>query len=569
MWASLIGVLWAAAQLGCGGDPAVPDAATPMEMDARVEGDAFTVPPDAHVVLHECEGLATACSSLDVASCSTVMGCTVTSCRGFAVSCARLLTMTECEAQDGCSWSGSCAGTPRDCATLTETECSSQAGCVMGSRGCSGMATACETLDHTRCLAQPGCMPPPDAGRDAGPPDAAPMPCEPGATPIRVRVLDPSDAPMSGAAVRAAGASCGLGFEETTGSDGVVTFMVDPALGPWSITAARVGYAAISVVDVLGFDFAGDVRLDPITTFSDESYPVSGTLSPVHATSTYVVDTYDFETVTGARESWSSLQYVESPPSPLRFVALELDGAGRALDVAVTPETTRPRAPVTDVALSFGGATPREHAVHVRLPSTGPLSAVTPAYFQPQHVLPTGSYAVVGSVVVSSSTPSEIVFAVRDFDAFPMNFLYTSSMAPTFQLNVFRSGPNADATITIGALTSLELVGASLDGAVVTAAATGWGYVGLHIGETDSQAPRWRVFGVLAADGAPTSIVVPELPSAVTETDLGIDPVTSVLPIAIDTESEPPWMLQTANQGVMGYRATAAGTYVTIETHAR
>ncbi len=558
------------AVVGCGGDPLpAPDASALPGMDAFTEPsmDAHTASPDART--GECEGAATACSSLDPAACTSVMGCVVTSCRGFPVACARLLTMAECDQQDGCSWSGACGGSPRECTTLSDTECAMQIGCVVGSRGCSGFATACSAFERARCLEQPGCMYTPDAGRDAGPPDAAPMPCAPGSTPLRVRVVGANDAPMAGAAVRTEGESCGIGFEATSGADGVVTFMVDAALGPWSITAARAGYSAVSVVDVLGFDFAGDVRLDAITPPSTESYPASGTFSPVRLTSLYKVDTYDFETVTDSRGSWSSNHYVESPPSPLRFVALELARGEEALDIAVSPEMVRPRGPVTDVALTFSSTPVRLRSLRVTLPPAGPLSVASPSYFEVQHALPSGSYVVVGSAALAAFTTSELTFAVRDFATFPMNFLYTSSDTGLFQLNVFRSGPNEDATIAIGQLEDLSMSGLDLADARVTASGTGWAWIGFHVGESETQPPRWRIFGALAADGAPTSIEVPRLPTGISAADLGLLGATSVLPIVIETEAVPPWSLRASNQGVMGYRATAAGSYQSIDSRGR
>jgi hypothetical protein len=527
-----------------------------------------------------CMGSAVGCGTLDEAGCPSVMGCAVTSCRGFPVDCDRLRTMTECSGQRGCAWSGTtCTGTPAPCNTLADgAECTGQMGCTMGMRSCGGLPTPCSVLSDAQCEMQPGCYRMPDAGFDGGPPDAPPLPCDPGTTPIALRVVDAAGAPMAGVAVRAEGESCGVGFETTTAADGTATFMVDPALGPWSITAARAGHAAVSVLDVLGTAvgaFDGDMRLDPLRTPETyDPFAVSGSLGgTIGIGHTVQVDAYDFDTIPAAGASWSSNFYVSGVTTPLRFVALELDAAGDAVNFAMTAESMRSRSPLTGVVLTLPtpAEAPRPHTLSVTWPTTGLLADAMPVRAACEHLLPlpTAPFVFAGSARISAATPGSFTVSVRDFSPLPANLVFVTVQGTALS-NLYWWGDVADDARTVGALDTLTFGGVSLADAAATARATDWGYAALHIGEGTNATSGWRVFGALdRAGAADTNFAVPHLPTGVTLADIGLTGSVSSLFLAIETDGARPWSLQNANHGVPGYRQTAALDYIMIDASGR
>lgn len=533
--------------------------------------------PDSPTVLSECLGMPTPCGTLANAECSTVLGCSLSVCRGFPVNCDRIGMETPCVAQLGCSWTGStCIGTAAQCTPLLATECAVQMGCTPGPERCGGTAIDCELLPRSMCLSQPGCMEPPDAGVDAGPVDAPPLPCEPGSTEISLRVVGSAGEPLAGVAVRAQGESCGVGFEETTGADGRVTFMVDEALGPWSVTAAQAGRAAVSVLDVLSFPFEGDLRLDPATPEVFTPFSSSGTLSgSVGVGNNVQIDAADFETIIGAGATWASQHYVGPTPVPLQFVAVELDTMGDAVNFAASPSSARPSGVVSGVALALPtpAATAREHRLIVERPSAGILADAAPtALGSAHHVLdlPSEPFISVGSARwdLAAEVPTLVV---RDFAPVPANWVI-ASLQGSYLVNVYLPGLTADATYTVGQLEELAWgFGFTFGDATATARGDGFGYAAMHLGEDASRASAWRVFATIPADGTVRNMAIPFLPSTVTLTDIGMpEGFASVLLIAIETDDGvTPWTLPNANSGVRGYRATAAGGYTGLETTGR
>jgi hypothetical protein len=142
-------------------------------MDSGAPVDAFRAP--------ECEGIPTACATLDVAGCASVDGCSVSRCAGAAVICSEYTAQSTCDATAGCRWSGSsCGGSATSCERIEgESACSAQQGCRWEAvESCQGRATRCESLSRTECTTQPGCrLAGIDSGMlpeqpDAGPPDA-------------------------------------------------------------------------------------------------------------------------------------------------------------------------------------------------------------------------------------------------------------------------------------------------------------------------------------------------------------------------------------------------------------
>lgn len=568
--------------LGCGDDT------TPVTPDAGLDaGRRDAGPGDAGAPA--CVGSPTDCSTLTLETCGTVMGCRQTQCLGFPVDCSRR-DMAHCMESTGCRWAdGLCSGTPVACAESADpAACNANTGCTYGLMlVCRGAPVRCETFTEAMCTSQPGCMiyvPPFDAGPppDSGPPmtdagcgtfDAGP----PGVADVSVRVVlgPPPFMPAAGITVRVE-SECFGSMEETTDADGRVGFTLAREMGPWSLTAATAGYAAVSILDVANVDMLmGDIRLDPVNVPVEMPYTVSGTLAgAVGVGNSVQIDAYNFETIAMAGAMWSANFYASSASirQPLTFTAIEQDRMGIAVNMA-TAEVPRVEMPLSGISLAMPAPRipPVVTNVVARLPDMGMVTSTdampVSASAQRLSTLDPAQFIFTGTAQIRVAGGAATMTLQHYPSVLATNHAFGTVDSTTARLNFYRSDLSDTSEIVVGPGT-MVLSGSTLgDLQVIQTGAAGHDAIVIHIDETGDHGPRWRVF----APTLPQYTRVPHLPSDVTLTDIGImaDTFVPVLPLFIKAESGALWSTFSNNRGVLGYEYTLAPGYTFIGASGR
>jgi hypothetical protein len=109
-----------------------------------------------------CGGIATPCSLLGDAQCTSALGCLSDgACTGSAHDCFTYFSDIGCSLQTGCYWSSSsktCSGVAESCGSMFgQISCTDQEGCRWSST-CTGTPLACSDLTPSTCSDQPGCV---------------------------------------------------------------------------------------------------------------------------------------------------------------------------------------------------------------------------------------------------------------------------------------------------------------------------------------------------------------------------------------------------------------------------
>ena len=573
------------ASAACGGrDPIAPSDAGGTDAPPREDAGP---PVDLGPPPTRCVGTPTACASLPTdPECRTVMGCAFSQCAGFTAACMTNRNEADCTSELGCTWSGTaCAGVPRSCGTFVENAaCAAQAGCTWSTRAqCRGSATACAMLSEAACTSQPGCgIEIPDMGPpDLGPPDAGCMGGAVGNTTLAIHTVTWAMAGgtvgLGNVAVRAEGPCAAAPIEMNTDGAGNLSLALPNAGAPWSVTFARAGYAAISIMDVTNIGFDGDVQLDPIGNPTYVPYPASGTVTgSVGIGNTVQVDCYDFGTTTVRGGGiWSSDFDLAPPPNPappLVFVALELDGAGRAVNFAASSEQPRTGAPVSGVSIAL--PSPAAAAIETRilfhLPTTGIADGSGGTMtFDVHHArldLAQDPFVLVGTSALEPGAPGDVTLVIRHFGgSLDANLAGLSVLGRSGLINVLVHD-FVDSEVTIPAIAALQIDGGSLGALNAYGYGSGYDLLILHIGETDFEDPHWRVFAD-ARSGAATIDAVPRLPTSVSLADIGIvGGGTQVVPLYVRMRTGRGWSAQGVNQASSKHAYAGGGQFTSVST---
>jgi hypothetical protein len=414
---------------------------------------------------------------------------------------------------------------------------------------------------------------------DSGPPDANCMSGAPGTTTLEIHTVGPAmtggTVDLGDVAVRAEGPCAGSAIEMSTDASGNLSLALPNGGAPWSVTLARAGYSAITIMDATNIGFDGDVRLDPIEPPSYSGFAASGAVAgSVGIGSTVTVDTYDFDTtMAGAGGAWSSMYYLAPAPNPappLQFVALELDGTGRAVNFAAAIEQPRTGAAATGIAmvLPTPAAAFVETRVSYHLPTSGiadAMGSVVP--FGVEHALldlAQSPYVLVGSEEIErGAAPGDVTLVIRHFGG-PLDANLTG-----FQLQGASGVINVlvtdftDHEVTVPPITSLGVSGASLGSLGASGVGEGYDVLVVHIGESDTEDPHWRVFAD-ATSGSATIASVPQLPSSVSLADIGLGTETFVIPLYVKMQTGRAWSAQGMNQAIPQYAYAGGSSYTMV-----
>lgn len=158
-------------------------------------------------------------------------------------------------------------------------------------------------------------------------------PASAGAVTIRV-IEGPAPTRASvGATVYVRGADGSVATADTD-VGGVVRLQLSAGASPWSVTAVRRGFGAVSVVGVRG-SLQGALRLDPLAPPEYGALvAIRGTVTGAQPGADVQVDAMNFETVSHARGAVSSRFYVSGGDLPLSLVGLEFDARGDLANAA-------------------------------------------------------------------------------------------------------------------------------------------------------------------------------------------------------------------------------------------
>jgi len=148
----------------------------------------------------------------------------------------------------------------------------------------------------------------------------------------------------------------------TTGADGIAHIKVDATKGPFDITAAKVGYVALSVLNQAG-PLATNMIVSPADSSAlFSSYTVSGQITnKKNAGDTVQADLYAFQTVLTkpADTTYSTkFSYFNTTTNPaMNITALELDAQENIVNAYQAPMTARTKGNMT-VDIAFPAQSP-------------------------------------------------------------------------------------------------------------------------------------------------------------------------------------------------------------------
>lgn len=382
---------------------------------------------------------------------------------------------------------------------------------------------------------------PPKDGGDSGM-TACPSPID-GTTDMTVTaqefVFGGNPTPLAGADVRVENAQ-GCFVDGTTDASGVAHIKVDTTKGPFDITAAKVGYVALSILNQ-----AGPLATPMIMSKQDSSalftqYTVSGTISnKKNAGDKVQLDLYAFATVVTkpVDTSYSTkFSYFNTTTNPdMNITALELDAMDTIVNAVQAPKTARTKSNMT-VNITFPAQSPAVNVanVQVQFPSAGILKGNDVTQIgDPVSDVHAGNCIVVKDFnrtaemfvgVAQATLPNNNVSAVK------IQSLSGADIAPDFYKLVYQTADLSafitSYTITdgamfpIGQVDQLDAGGTSLDDVTFATKTTGYDATGFVMVIQNSMGGNSSVWTVLAPGGTVGMHGIPHLPAKIKVGDL-------------------------------------------------
>ena len=370
-----------------------------------------------------------------------------------------------------------------------------------------GSVIACGGSDKDSVAAADTGVPASDALPDTKPSETGSPIDISGALTITARVVDIDDKgekqPLADFPARIENAAGGW-IDAKTGTDGVVTFKVDTAKGPFDLTAAKANYGVVSVLGLTGP--AGD-----IITYSRDDAPsastkVNGTITgKADAANRVMIDAWAFSTVVGTTASFSSTASV-SADLPLIVAAIEVDATDKILNGVITAPQTRMSGMMTaNIAFPSPAAVATTKTLNVKFPSAGVLAGV----FDTNSEVTSDKH--IGNALVAKSNKFAQMFVGVGKASKPAANASTISlqsfagdMAPDTVIAAWSGGDFfaranirdlADgATTTIGDITALDIEGTDLGSLTFATDGTGYEYSDVEIIDSEAGGVIWRCF---------------------------------------------------------------------------
>ncbi len=397
-------------------------------------------------------------------------------------------------------------------------------------------------------------------GSDGGGPDGSMGGGIAGPKEISITIVEtasPMNTPLANVFVRAESPA---GFlEAKTDAMGVAKFKVDPAKGPFDVTAAIAGYYAVSILGVTD-SVPGNVILAQIGAMpSFKEFAVTGAITGATATNTLQIDAFDWQTVVtkaGATTYTTKFETINGVTVPIPVAAIEVqppvapETVGTAVRGVLANSGTGAKARATgammiDIDMSAGVAATNS-TVTINWPTAGILTA--------------SLLKGIGSPVADMHIGSGIVEQITSAEAGAAMFVGIAKTSPpangvtTMTLQTFAGAMKPDiagtevstiapmktatptdlaalvyshdlgmnASVTVGQIDTLAVTGTSLDDAKFEMKSTGYDvgqvFVSNKAGMTTTAV--WIIY-VVGGKVAPRGL--PHLPGGVKIGDLGGD----------------------------------------------
>ncbi|MFO0559432.1 MAG: hypothetical protein U0269_15555 [Polyangiales bacterium] len=312
--------------------------------------------------------------------------------------------------------------------------------------------------------------------------------------------------------------STGSRVEASTNSEGRATLSLDARQAPWDLTVARVGYLAVSIMDVRE-GFSSTVYTQRMIARRESQRPRAINATFRNAADTSVVSLVSRSLINSelAHEPDWTLEQMDDVRvgiGPQRFWAIEWrsDGSGfplrplRAVRLDEVP-ADRPGPLNFDVDLSTATVMPAESTVQVELPSTGIVTRESvrlgaPTRVQFAFVDEVGaryaSYSVgsVSAEYVRSANGPTITIAHLAGELSPVTGSVTypsADGAQSFELQLWPTGTGGASTLRVPPVERVSASGSTLSEARFEAAASGY-HPGFAVLGGDGQSVGWVGF---------------------------------------------------------------------------
>ena len=392
-------------------------------------------------------------------------------------------------------------------------------------------------------------------------------PTTPGAVAIRV-IEGPAPTPASGGATVYVRGADGSSAQADTDAGGVARLQLAAGAAPWSVTAVRRGFGAVSVVGVRG-SLDGALRLDPVAAPDYGALvAVRGAITGTQPGADVQVDAMNFETVSHARGAFNSRFYVSGGDLPLALVGLEFDARGDLVNAASSAPLARGTSPLV-VDLMFPATPPpvTRATTLVSLPGRGALtSALDVRLVTGAQRLSRGSHeeawVLVGTGRAQGRTSEGVRFEFQTLGGELAPDVAYAQLVDGSQraiVNVAFHGLATEGSLAIGAVDALDVVGAALGDAAMSARGEGCDAYQLSARGPGAEAPAWRVY---TTDCTPADrVAFPDLPPGWSPATIGLSGEVFALAMAIKMRrgAPRPWETRALNSALPEYDYTVGG----------
>jgi len=347
-----------------------------------------------------------------------------------------------------------------------------------------------------------------------------------------------------------------------SGADGVVTFKVDAAKGPFDVTIAKKGFGVISIMGATAA--VGDI----ITyVLGDEPSPttnVTGTITGKQDAANKVqVDAWAFSTFVGAGAMYSSKATVDAD-LPFVAAAIEVDATDKILNGYLTPSQTRTSSAITaNIAFPTPATAVINKTITVKFPSSGPLAgalntvskATSDTFLGNVLVVKSQKFAQmfvgIGKATNPAANSSTIALQVFGGDMAPDTVVAAFSGGEYYARTSIKDLADGSTT-TFGNITTLEAEGTDLADLTFASDGTGYEYSEFELYDTSTGSVVWRCM----QNGAKiASRKLPHLPNATKLDDVagGALPQPIMALIHRKTATATPWSENESYDAVVSY----------------